>query len=133
MGVQQGWGILGSPLEQMQRSVEAYSFDPFFAPIVWKPLLKRILDFLESGLPQSEPLKLDSMLGPKLYAIVEEIGGQIYILSRKCLNLSVKRPLFEVWNPETEKSRALPNPPSFSQGLSCLWQYYCLWDGVFCL
>ena len=44
------------------------------------PPSMRILDFLESGLPQSEPLKLNSMLGPKLYAIVEEIGGQIYIL-----------------------------------------------------
>ena len=66
--------------------------------------------------PQLEPLKLDSMLGPKLYAIVEEIGGQIYILSRKCLTMSINMPLFEVWNPETEKLRALPNPTSFSQG-----------------
>ena len=61
----------------------------------------------------SKPVKLDPMLGPKLYAIVEEIGGQIYILSKK--RVSRSRPLFEVWNPMTEKSRALPNPPSFSR------------------
>ena len=62
---------------------------------------------------RSKPVKLKPMLGPKLYAVVEEIGGQIYILSKK--HVSRSRPLFEVWNPITEKSRALPNPPSFSQ------------------
>ena len=42
----------------------------------------------------SEPLQLSSMFGPKLYAIVEEIGGQIYVLSQK--PVSHTNPLFEV-------------------------------------
>ena len=91
----------------------------------------RLVYKLDLADPQSEPLKLDSMLGPKIYAIVEEIGGLIYILSRKCLNLSVKRPLFEVWNPETEKSRALPNPPSFSQGRH-VWHYHVCGSTIVC-
>ena len=62
--------------------------------------------------PGSNPVKLRPLLGPKLYPIVEEIGGQLYILSRKRLPVDSK-PLFEVWNPRKNKSRALPNPPLF--------------------
>ena len=62
--------------------------------------------------PGSNPAKLRPLLGSKLYPIVEEIGGQLYILSRKRLSVGNK-PLFEVWNPRKKKSRALPNPPSF--------------------
>ena len=62
---------------------------------------------------QSELVKLDPMLGPKLFPFVEEIGGRIYVLSSKWLSLS--RPLFEVWDPISEKSQALPTPPSFSE------------------
>ena len=58
---------------------------------------------------QSEPVKLDSMLGPKLYPFVVEIGGRIYVLSKECLYPS--GPLFEVWDPLSEKSQALPTPP----------------------
>ena len=74
----------------------------------------------------SEPLQLSSMFGPKLYAIVEEIGGQIYVLSRK--RVSSTRPLFEVWNPMTDQWRALPNPPSFSSEGMDIWSH-CVCDG----
>ena len=73
----------------------------------------------------SEPLQLSSMFGPKLYAIVEEIGGQIYVLSQK--PVSHTSPLFEVWNPMTDQWRALPNPPLFSDGMD-IWSY-CVCDG----
>ena len=63
---------------------------------------------------QLEPVKLGSMLGPKLYPFVVEIGGRIYVLSKECLYPS--GPLFEVWDPLSEKSQALPTPPSLSEG-----------------
>ena len=54
----------------------------------------------------SEPVRLSSMWGPKLDPMVEVIGDNIYVLSEILLS----GPMFEVYNPITDKWRILPQP-----------------------
>ena len=78
------------------------------------------LDFTND---HSEPVLLYSMLGPKIYPIFEEIGGQIYVLWK--MSLSSILPMFEVWNPMTQDWCALPNPPLFSIGWGIISHCVC--------
>ena len=50
----------------------------------------------------SKPVRLSSIWGPKLYPMVEVIGDNIYVLSE--ILLSGELPMFEVYNPITEKT-----------------------------
>ena len=51
------------------------------------------------------PIQLSSLSGPKLYPMVEVIGDNIYVLSEL-----LSGPMFEVYNPITDKWRILPQP-----------------------